>query len=320
MDSGPESPKSRVSERWLDVAIARAAQLSRAQAWAITVLAIVLTGFIEWAKDPDIWFGPFYLLIVCLPAWTIGWRAALGVGFVCAGVSLLANGMSAYPLGQVAVVWNMAMRVLALAFIVMLVAGFRRSYDREWRRARNDELTGVLNKEAFFERTAMRRESGEWGILAYVDLDGFKPINDRHGHAAGDTILRAFAGAMRSHIRARDVFARIGGDEFLLFLPTESEIEGHNVAARLHERANHILEHMAHPVSCSMGVVVLDPAGGGLSAADVELADRLMYEAKRLRSGLRIVTRGLETIDDATPSFLARAAIRAAREQVSVTG
>jgi len=65
-----------------------------------------------------------------------------------------------------------------------------------------------------------------WGILAYVDLDGFKQINDRHGHAAGDEALQAFASGVRDLIRSDDVFARIGGDEFLLFLPVDSEAEG----------------------------------------------------------------------------------------------
>ncbi|QCB41475.1 diguanylate cyclase [Sphingomonas sp. PAMC26645] len=65
------------------------------------------------------------------------------------------------------------------------MSGTRRSHDREWNRARSDPLTGLVNEQAFYDNATAAAKVQQWGILAYVDLDGFKQINDRHGHAAG---------------------------------------------------------------------------------------------------------------------------------------
>lgn len=85
-----------------------------------------------------------------------------------------------------------------------------------------DPLTELLNRRGF-ERDLKRsvayvKRYGANAALIYVDLDDFKPINDRHGHAAGDTMLRAVAAALRGQVRASDLVARIGGDEFAVLL------------------------------------------------------------------------------------------------------
>ncbi len=85
-----------------------------------------------------------------------------------------------------------------------------------------DWLTGALNRRGF-ERALNRsiayvKRYGATAALVYLDLDDFKPINDRHGHAAGDTVLKAVAAALTRHVRASDVVARIGGDEFVVLL------------------------------------------------------------------------------------------------------
>ncbi|MDB5717966.1 MAG: diguanylate cyclase, partial [Sphingomonas bacterium] len=139
-----------------------------------------------------------------------------------------------------------------------------------------------------------------WGILVYVDLDGFKQINDRFGHAAGDETLRAFAHGVRHHIRPEDALARIGGDEFLLLLRVGDEADGHRLGRQLHARMNAILKHAVHPARCSVGVLVLKPGAAAPSADDVRLADQLMYEAKQRGAMLRIAT--IDTIVAASAS------------------
>ncbi|MDT9599315.1 GGDEF domain-containing protein [Sphingosinicella rhizophila] len=273
----------------LDALIAWATHLSARQALIVSGISIAIVGFIDFLTGPGMWFGPFYLLLICLPTWTIGWRAGCAMGFACMGLSIMVNG-DAYPLGGAAIAWNFAMRILSVAMILVLISGMRRSYDREWRRARRDALTGALNRQAFHEHAAANHDPEGWGILAYVDLDGFKQINDRHGHAAGDETLRAFAKEVRTAIRTGDIFARVGGDEFLLFLPVGSETEGYRVARQLHERMNEILGHMDHPLRCSMGVLILDPRPASFVDADVHLADQLMYQAKREGAALRAAT------------------------------
>jgi diguanylate cyclase (GGDEF)-like protein len=85
-----------------------------------------------------------------------------------------------------------------------------------------DPLTDTLNRRGF-ERELKRslayiKRYGTSAALLYIDLDGFKPVNDRHGHAAGDAVLKAVAAALVRHVRASDVVARIGGDEFAVLL------------------------------------------------------------------------------------------------------
>ncbi|HEY1144787.1 MAG TPA: GGDEF domain-containing protein [Allosphingosinicella sp.] len=290
-------------EQWLDALIAWATRLSPRRAWTITMLGAAVALSVSRLVGPDIWFGPVYLLIVCLPAWSLGWRAAFVVGFACAGTSIALHGLNAYPVGEAAIAWNLAMRLLAVSIIVILVRGFRRSYDREWKRARSDELTGALSKQAFHEQVAVSRRRGEWGLLAYVDLDGFKQINDRHGHAAGDEVLRRFARGVSEHIRPTDVFARIGGDEFLLYLSLRDGAEGELLAERLHARMNFILTLIPHPIRCSTGILLMEPGDSSVTEADIARADRLMYEAKeRGGAGLRIATRAsAQAVDAGTP-------------------
>jgi len=90
------------------------------------------------------------------------------------------------------------------------------------RLAVTDELTGLLNRRGF-EAEIRRTMNGarryqEKGVLIYVDLDGFKPVNDSHGHAAGDAVLRHVAGLLSENVRATDSVARLGGDEFAILL------------------------------------------------------------------------------------------------------
>jgi diguanylate cyclase (GGDEF)-like protein len=89
-------------------------------------------------------------------------------------------------------------------------------------RAESDPLTGVMNRRGF-ERELKRagayvRRYGGNAALVYLDLDGFKPVNDRHGHAAGDAVLKAVAVTLVGSVRASDTVARIGGDEFAALL------------------------------------------------------------------------------------------------------
>ena len=90
------------------------------------------------------------------------------------------------------------------------------------RLAVTDELTGLLNRRGFEAEialtTAAARRYHEKGVLIFIDLDGFKPVNDTHGHAAGDAVLRHVAKLLGDNVRATDSLGRLGGDEFAILL------------------------------------------------------------------------------------------------------
>jgi diguanylate cyclase (GGDEF)-like protein len=157
-------------------------------------------------------------------------------------------------------------------------------------RAEIDPLTDILNRRGF-ERELKRslayvKRHGTSAALIYLDLDGFKLVNDRHGHAAGDAVLKAVAMVLARHVRASDVVARLGGDEFALLLWNCGEDDAlAKVAALEAAVARTTATHAGATLSvgASCGAAPLLPLD---RPADLlERADRAMYARKVLRSG-----------------------------------
>jgi diguanylate cyclase (GGDEF)-like protein len=148
----------------------------------------------------------------------------------------------------------------------------------QWQR---DPLTGLGNRQALdeaFARVERAREfEGHHYAVFVVDLDHFKQVNDRFGHAGGDAALRCAARTLRDGLRTTDVAFRMGGEEFVAILPHASVAEAHVVAERIRaaiESTPIPFEGAIIVVTASVGV-----AAGGTHA--IEDADRAMYNAKR---------------------------------------
>ncbi|MBX3492056.1 MAG: GGDEF domain-containing protein [Parvibaculum sp.] len=149
-----------------------------------------------------------------------------------------------------------------------------------------DELTGLLNRRGFDEvlrrnmLSAARHE--EAGLLAYIDLDGFKEINDRCGHVVGDEVLRAVGAFLSKSIRATDYAARLGGDEFaILFVRADHK--------RARERAREMVRGIAqlevacksHTISVSASLGLASYTGETSPKELLDRADRAMYVDKK---------------------------------------
>ncbi|MDP4302378.1 sensor domain-containing diguanylate cyclase [Leptothrix discophora] len=151
--------------------------------------------------------------------------------------------------------------------------------------AHHDPLTGLSNRLLFDEMLRhhiadMARSGGTLAVLA-LDLDGFKAVNDQHGHPAGDRLLQAVAGRITHALRASDVAARLGGDEFMVLLAPASAEQARITAQRLLQALSEPYDGVPLPVSASIGVAVAE-AGQGVDAAELALrADRALYDAKR---------------------------------------
>jgi len=153
------------------------------------------------------------------------------------------------------------------------------------RLAETDSLSGLHNRRAFRERVARNLFQGasEQVSLAMFDLDGFKSVNDRFGHDAGDEVIVRFSEVLRSAVRADDVVGRWGGEEFILFLPGPADM-AKAVVERIRKRFTAIDFHWeGHPsvnLTVSAGVVATSSGEARLDAM-VACADKGLYEAKR---------------------------------------
>lgn len=153
--------------------------------------------------------------------------------------------------------------------------------------ARIDPLTGLCNRRAFMERAAdeMRRARryNKPLSLAMIDLDRFKAINDRWGHAIGDQVLTAFAGILKNHMRGVDVVARVGGEEFVMLMTETSFEDAMQVAERIRKdiKANSLqIDNTELNWTASLGVTVVNTDEDTVGNALVR-ADRALYLAKQ---------------------------------------
>ena len=152
--------------------------------------------------------------------------------------------------------------------------------------ADHDALTGLPNRRRFEQELARHlahvRRYGPEGAVLVLDLDGFKPVNDTFGHAAGDRLLARVACVLRERLRATDVVARIGGDEFAVLLPRVDRAGAAAVAQSLVETVRaHALTADARTVTASVGTVAFaDCADASLPAGVLRSADLAMYDAK----------------------------------------
>jgi diguanylate cyclase (GGDEF)-like protein/PAS domain S-box-containing protein len=174
-------------------------------------------------------------------------------------------------------------RIGSLAMIADVTA--ERNAVRELRRqALHDPLTGLPNRTLFSDRLAVaaaRQERAEDGSLAvlFLDLDDFKQVNDRFGHATGDELLREVAQRFRSVLRQSDTLARLGGDEFAVICEEtaleEAQAVGRRLLAALQDPV--VVGGRPHPVSVSVGIALSPP---GSPDELLGMADAAMYAAK----------------------------------------
>jgi diguanylate cyclase (GGDEF)-like protein len=160
-------------------------------------------------------------------------------------------------------------------------------------RSEHDPLTGLANRVRFLRRLdellAARQGAATVAVL-FLDLDGFKPVNDRHGHAAGDHVLTAIAERIRAAIRGSDLAARLGGDEFVVaatLADANAELVVSRMCAALRAAIAEPVEYKGHRLRVSVSIgAALCPRDACNAEELVHLADQDMYDAKRRRPRL----------------------------------
>jgi len=182
-----------------------------------------------------------------------------------------------------------ALIILIPAASLAVLLGLRQRLERERdalrRSALSDPLTGIANRRSLLERIdyeiARHARARRSFALMMIDLDGFKALNDRFGHAAGDDLLRETADALTQTIRAQDTAARIGGDEFCVLAP---ETHGGGIVqldSRIHDALGRVTAGV-DTLQASTGTAIF-PVDGTSSQALLAAADHRLLTAKRKR-------------------------------------
>lgn len=220
---------------------------------------------------------PTVLLTMLVSIWHL---VAISLGFFVSDVVGLDGDTMSARLG-----------VMLLALAPLTVASINLAREelltRLERLATYDTLTGALSRAAFMQRghelIAASARSGPYAVLM-LDIDRFKQINDTYGHAAGDRVLSAFSGGVRTSLRDQDLFGRIGGEEFSVILPNTQREDALGIAERV--RAH--IEKLPIPidadlplqVTVSIGITHQPRPASVLLDALISMADRALYVAK----------------------------------------
>lgn len=236
----------------------------------------------------------------------LGWRrATLLCSLVITAVALASVTVLQWLLGNVdrigttslvaAAVLTLLLVVPSLAIAFRLVEHLERTRARllieidrrviaeqQLRRlATTDELTGLGNRRHFVDRAreavAVARRYGQWCTLAVIDVDLFKRVNDRLGHQAGDQALIGLAAVLKANLRATDLAARFGGDEFVMLLPLTDPDAGKAAAERIQQSVR--LGGSWPELTISIGVASVRDEGASLEEL-LARADQALYDAK----------------------------------------
>ncbi|EQB33526.1 GGDEF domain-containing protein [Sphingobium ummariense] len=233
---------------------------------------------------PQIGFAPLYMPAICGACWALGAREGYFVAVIAAVLAVVPSMHDLPALSTIELALRVGVRIGAFVFIAAAITSFRRSYDRELFHAHRDRMTGTLNKEVFHRRCAKAildaGHTRQTLLLIILDLDDFKAVNSREGHLAGDEVLRTFAKGVSAIMRREDLIGRIGGDEFALLVRVPSIVAGQGFARDVHTRLSAVLADSPHPVTCSMGALLIPPEAPRDASALIHATDQAMYRAK----------------------------------------
>jgi diguanylate cyclase (GGDEF)-like protein len=247
---------------------------------------------INWLASPPESHASFAMIIAmgalatayCLSAIRLAAIVNLVIGVVPISILMLASGR---PAEMAAATSLILATVILVRFILqghVMLVDLLQLQQQTRDLAHTDPLTGLANRRALEGRIAALLGKGDAAggfRLALLDLDGFKPVNDRHGHAFGDKLLRSVAERLRETIGDDGLVVRQGGDEFAVLIPPHSPLNGAQIAARIliALARPHQIEGVPVQVGASVGVAQW-PDDGASADALFEHADRALYQAK----------------------------------------
>ena len=251
---------------------------------ALCLLLTLIVGFFDHMTGTEINFFIFY----AAPIWVATWYISKYQGVIFSLISmitwysLILYSEKEYSSGFIPL-WNGLIRLTFFMFIVYALTNIKEKLRLEELNADYDSLTGLLNGRGFRERLTilfpmLQRDEKKYTV-AFIDLDNFKKVNDTMGHAEGDKVLKTVGEVMISNLRKSDLVSRLGGDEFIIFLPDTDINHSKTVMENMKQKLDMAVEENNWPIGFSIGVCVFDSATDTESA--IKTTDAVMYDIKR---------------------------------------
>lgn len=256
--------------------------------WQLAVSCLLFVGgvgMLDYATGYGVSFPIFYPAPIAIAAWYGNRRCGLGLALVSAITWLTVDVVGGHKYADLTIpVANAMVRFGFFVIVALFIAAQRQHYDRAMETARTDPLTGLRNMKGFTQDAEalwkVARRCGHTTIVAYLDLDNFKAVNDTHGHSAGDAVLAAIGSILQKSVRSTDLVGRVGGDEFAALLPETSGNDAAELFRRIHAGLQRQAQEQGWPITASIGVTVVRPPYPSLADA-LKNADGLMYRAKQ---------------------------------------
>lgn len=245
----------------------------------IAFACLTLAGILDWIIPKSYYTAFFYFFPITFTTWFAGKKYGNYITVSSAIVFIICN----RPHLSYVAAWNTTSVVVVFFTTYIIISKVREMWGNEYSKSRNDHLTGLFNSRAFRETVDYEIErfkrGGEPFSVCYIDLDGFKKVNDSYGHKRGDDLLKLVAKVFQSNVRKTDVVARMGGDEFAIFLPTTNHEAVKVVVHKLWKEFLYAMNENNWPTTLSMGVVTFEKLP---SCTDdvIYWADNLMYQVK----------------------------------------
>ncbi len=252
--------------------------------WWLSFLAIFAICYTMLVIKRDIDLQPLLVIPILVASWYGSSKAGASLALLTAILLFAVKWFSgAFHVSAPTAVIDAAIALFVYLFIGVIVTNFKKVHKVEVVAADTDTLTGVNSSRSFYAELANEilraKRYDHIFSLAYIDVDNFKRINDSLGHSVGDKLLIELSRCLQDALRATDITARIGGDEFVCLLPEAGESEAKTAMLKAEKELQKSMKRHGWDVSFSIGVVTFKKLPDDVREA-VKLADELMYEVK----------------------------------------
>lgn len=249
------------------------------------IIVIMLLGIVDYLTGYEYRFSLFYIIPVSFTTWFTGsYRIGAFMALFSSIIWLAADIASGHTYSHPVIpVWNTLVVFLFFYIIMILLLGLKRAYTKERELSRIDPLTRLLNLRGFLEvaerEIERQKRYGGYLTFALIDLDNFKMVNDRLGHAEGNNMLEVISSIIKNNTRSTDVIVRLGGDEFGILFPQTDGVYAEKILKRIQKNLSKLENKNNLKITLSIGVAVFKIPPPSVEAM-IKIADELMYGVK----------------------------------------